>query len=1190
MGYLEGSVEGVNLSILLDGGADVSLIDYDFFQSLSAGTVMEEAEIHVTGASNAPLTVRGRANVTVKFVNNIEFEQTVIVVENFKKKFLLGKDFLFRNGAIINYSKMSATFQKPGTNEYHETLKFHDPQPVKLVNSYKSLSVDSNSITRLAFKVSGDVEAGETIQFDGGWIGNRGLFLPCTVTTVAENKKAIVEVMNVESSSVELSCFEIVATGQSMKNFDNNEPEEFEQKTDSIKVTREDLDLGHLEVGAQMEIVDIINNSGVLSKNLGVVKGHKHHIKLKNETPINVRQYRLPIAKREEACRQVDRMLKSKVIRPSTSPWNSPVVLAPKADGTLRFAVDLRKLNEVTVKEVYPLPKINDTLNALGTGRFFTKIDLESAFWQLPLTEESAPKTAFSIEGRGHFEFVRLPFGLSNASSAFQRLMDVCMTGLTYTHMLCYQDDIIVYGSTIEEHNERLRVVLQRLADCGLTMKHEKCKFAQTEVKFLGHIIGDGKIKVNPSTTAAVRDFPRPKNVSETKSFLGLAGYYRRFVKNFSDLTKPLTELTKTKSGKPFLWNQEAERAFEEVKTALISPPCLTCLDHTAPLVVHCDASNVGLGAVLSVVVEGEERVVSYASRTLKDSEQKYAPIQKEALAIIFALKQFHYYLYGQSFTVVTDHCPLTYLKSMSAKSLMMQRWILIMSSYNFKVVHRAGSLNQNADTLSRCPISLEFNDGKEICPTYEVDQVEVEIPPIRDEIASLQDDDEQLFEIKQYLEGGVKPKNWREEELKESFIVEDGLLYHLWKPPSKNDLKREVKQLVVPQSMRGKVLIASHDDANHPGYIRTLARTRLKYYWPKMNKDVSLHVKNCSVCASIKTPKLNVAPLKNVVAEQVLDLVSIDLVGPIPNSLNGNRFILTLMDQFSRWPAAYPIPDAKAETILDCIKQFGNDFGFPRCLLSDRGKNLLGSVISRACRRFNIARKMTTSFHPQCNGMLERFHYTLKNALSTYPLDDWDLFVSDVVGAYRSTPHSETGLTPASIFLGREINVDTNLKFNSSVLNYGEDFVEDRVAKLARAQDHVRKLNAVAQAKSKQQYDKKAHSLSYAVGDWVWLREGDIDAKSPLDRVRWTGPYQIKQVLSEQNVGLALPNKDRRHPIVHVNRTKRDTAVTKEDVSGRIEKSIEQRKVRGLNGRLVNKSFVQLDNGFTLWVPTDWT
>ena len=349
-------------------------------------------------------------------------------------------------------------------------------------------------------------------------------------------------------------------------------------------------------------------------------------------------------------------MLDQGVVRPSTSPWSSPIVMVRKKDGSWRFCVDYRKVNAVTRQDAYPLPRIDATLDSLTGSAYFTTLDLASGYWQVELDNEAKEKSAFSTPS-GHFEFNVMPFGLTNAPATFQRLMECVLAGLTPSECLVYLDDIIVFSTSFAEHLSRLQAVFRRLQHAGLKLKPNKCYFATKEVRYLGHIVTAEGVKPNPAKTKAVSTYPVPQDVHELRQFLGLANYYRRFVKDYSQIAEPLHQLTR-KTSKGFQWTPSCQEAFEELKDRLTTPPILGYPDFSQEFILHTDASATALGAVLCQAQNGQERVISYWSRQLSKPERNYSTIEREALAAVAAIKEFYPNLYGFSFTLVTDHNP----------------------------------------------------------------------------------------------------------------------------------------------------------------------------------------------------------------------------------------------------------------------------------------------------------------------------------------------------------------------------------------------------------------------------------------------------------------------------------------------------------------------------------------------------
>ena len=398
------------------------------------------------------------------------------------------------------------------------------------------------------------------------------------------------------------------------------------------------------------------------SADLGRTDILQHSIHTENERPLHQRPYRQPFHLRAEAQRQVEEMLDAGVIAPSNSPWSSRMILVPKKNGKLRFCVDFHRLNDYTTKDAYPIPRIDDALDSLGESQYFSTLDLASGNWQVGMAPGDRAKTAFSCNG-GHYEFQVMPFGLTNAPATFQRLRDLVLRGLPLDSCLVYLDDVLVHLRTFEEHIRDLEAVFSRLRSAGLKLRTEKCQFLCSEVPYLGHIISAAGIATDPSKVEKVRHWPQPHNKTEVRSFINFAGYYRRFVQDFSTITAPLHDLTTQKV--PFQWSPAAETAFAKLKNKLTSAPFLAFPRFSQPFRLKTDASDAGLGAVLSQLIDGQEHPIAYASKKLNDVEKRYSATDKELYAIKWGMAHFHPYLLGSPFVVITDHRPLVHLKKM---------------------------------------------------------------------------------------------------------------------------------------------------------------------------------------------------------------------------------------------------------------------------------------------------------------------------------------------------------------------------------------------------------------------------------------------------------------------------------------------------------------------------------------------
>ena len=438
----------------------------------------------------------------------------------------------------------------------------------------------------------------------------------------------------------------------------------------------------------------------------------KHNINLTDEVPFKQRYRRIPPAMIVEVRAHLEQLASGGIIRESHSPWASNVVLVRKRDGSLRMCVDYRQLNKRTIRDSYALPRTEELLDTLSGSKYFTVLDMKSGYHQVELLEEHKCRTAFTVGPLGFWEFNRLPFGLCNAPASYQRLMEQCLGDLNMKICCIYLDDLIIFSDTLEEHLERLNTVLNRLKECNLKLSSKKCKFLQRRVKYIEHIVSEFGVEVDAEKVKNVINWPKPKNGDEVRQFTAFAGYYRRFVKDFSKIAKPLTELhpntclkngKKVKSSKPYNWGPEQEEAFQKLKNALSSPPVLGYANYASPFEVHTDASLKGLGAVLYQKQEGILHPISFASRGLKKSEKNYPAAKLEILAMKWAVSEkYHDYLYGNKFTVVTNNNPLTYVLSKAKLDAAGHRWLSALASFDFDIIYRPGSSNIDADVLSR--------------------------------------------------------------------------------------------------------------------------------------------------------------------------------------------------------------------------------------------------------------------------------------------------------------------------------------------------------------------------------------------------------------------------------------------------------------------------------------------------------
>ncbi|XP_047025498.1 uncharacterized protein LOC124634121, partial [Helicoverpa zea] len=545
-------------------------------------------------------------------------------------------------------------------------------------------------------------------------------------------------------------------------------------------------------------------------------------------------------------------MLDQKIIIPSNSPWSSPIWVVPKkldASGQRkwRVVIDYRKLNDITIGETYPIPQITEILDQLGKSQYFTTLDLASGFHQIPIAAEDAPKTAFSVP-QGHFEFTRMPFGLKNAPSTFQKLMNTCLSGLQGSRCFVYLDDIVVYSPDLASHIQNLSAVFEKLRTYNLKLQPDKCEFLCKEVAYLGHLINNDGVQPNPEKIKAITEFPIPKSPKDIKSFLGLVSYYRRFIPDFSKLAKPLTSLLKKDAS--FKWHNEQQLAFETLQNKLTTSPILAYPDFSQPFLLTCDASNFAISAILSQGQIGKDRPIAFASRTLNKAECNYSVTEKECLAIIFGTKAFRPYLYGRKFTIVTDHKPLQWLFNCKDPGSRLVRWRLKLEEFDYNIIHKKGKINTNADALSRFPINPIDVPSPDSLPTSPNDLID---NPLEDPLLDLPSYIPFTFDDNELLNNDT---NRKQDTIPESDTAHDAIPTHtedslpelidlgpLDLSPQSIDINPNFDNIEIPSPTESNTKSEANDE-DYSKFLKSISRKEFK-----TNTIITEHNENLLKC-----------------------------------------------------------------------------------------------------------------------------------------------------------------------------------------------------------------------------------------------------------------------------------------------------------------------------------------------------
>ena len=877
-----------------------------------------------------------------------------------------------------------------------------------------------------------------------------------------------------------------------------------------------------------------------------------HSIDTGDSPPIRQPLRRIPFALHNKMEELVQKMLEQGVIQHSNSPWASPVVLVEKKDGSYRFCVDYRRLNAVTKMDVFPLPRVDDILDMLAHTHFFSTLDLAAGYWQVQMDGRSKEKTAFSTHS-GHYEFQVMPFGLCNGPATFQRLMETVLVGLSRNCCMVYLDDVLVVGRSFVEHLDNLRKVFERFRDANLKLKPEKCCLAGSEVVYLGYVVSKKGVSADSNKIKAVQSFPQPHDLSSLRSFLGFASYYRRFVPCFSKIADPLYALTRKNT--EFSWGQAQTKAFQQLKQSLTQAPVLAFPNFGNEFMLETDASGVGLGAILTQKQEdGTVRPIAYASRTLQSHEKRYSATELEALGIVWAVKHFRHYLYGHRCHVYSDHEPLKSLLNTPHPSGKLARWGLALQEVDLTIHYRPGKSNVCADSLSRCPLdqpdicvedsvagankgekseSLDVGEdfvGEENSLDKQSEHLIIAAVGQESEeqrIGSRQREDPYLKEIIDYQEGDILPsddKKARELLMSRSqYHLMEGVLYYV-----ETD---KTLHLIPPESDRRRLFEEVHSGTfgAHLRDAKVHGELSKHYWWPKMRSDISKWCQSCLVCATRYPGRAVHPPLTPIPVEGPFHRVGVDVIQFI-TSHDGNRYAVVFTDYLTKWPEVFATKDQTALTIAKLfVQEIICRHGVPCQLLSDRGPAFLSYLMTEICGLLGVNKINTTAYHPQTNGLTERFNRTLTDMLAKKVEQsgkDWDNHLPFVLFAYRASIQESVKESPFYLLYGRDPRLPTTLNMDGAS---GQEvdvdtYKGEMTVKMNEAWELARSSIKKAQRTQKNYYDQQSKPPKFKVGDRVLVYMPAAKACKAYKFARpFHGPYRI---VAQDGTGVVI------HPV----------------------------------------------------------
>ena len=1187
---------------LIDTGATKSCMSSTFYNSIKSNCTLAPIQTRVRGATGTSLKPLGSVNVPVQITDK-HFEQSFIVCEALQRPIILGLDFLQTYKIGINWTRVGNPLLT--INEVVVmTLETEDPiqQPIIVSGSYQipartMATIETNVDIPLDHK---GYYHDSIVNREWQELNPSVYFQPMSYhTTHAGSQKIPITLINLEEEPLLLEKGEVVAFLEVI------DPEVYHIETETVykmgvqskreipladipytSPSSDDIPLSEEERRMLVSPADVEVHRKIALKDAPVSARIKRQfsamcdefddifskdssdvgrtplvtmeIPTGDHPPLVQRPYTLPLKHAEWVQSELDLLEKAGIIIRSTSPWASPIVIVPKRTSPdepprRRMCVDYRALNTLLppIKKAFsnakgvislvPLPKIDEIYARLRGSQIFTTLDLRSGYHHIALSEESKPKTAFVVPTMGKFHYTMVPFGLAQAPAYFQRLIDEVLVGLPFA--FGYLDDILIHSEYPEIHLDHLRTIFERLRAADLKLKADKCNFLKQHIQYLGHLVSSEGIEPLPEKLEAMEKMPAPTNPKEVRQFLGLTGYYRKFVPRYSDIAKPLTNLTK--KDEPFVWTELCESTFQLLKQKLMESPILKYPDPNLPYILFTDASGYAWAGVLTQEHESiieEKKVcykhpITYVSGLFKNNQTRWAAMTKEAFAIYMCYKRLSYYLQDAEVTIYTDHLPLQKFLQKATLNSKVNNWAVEMEGTYMKIKHIAGIKNTLADTLSRLiqmdpayentpePPGQEFGYNvfeqlpdiqvawvtlEDILEVGEMNAQEKKYP-----LHTLNFSDESLKGIQkgdafiQKILAQLEKKNMKEGEpyfLKEGvlhrYVVESGETYEV---------------IVVPRILIGTVLKLAHDDLGHNGSTRTYMALKRLYYWKGMKTMIEKYVKDCSQCQQVNVATQKYHKMHFKVPTTPMEFISMDLIGEFhPVSSRGNRYALTAVCMLTGFTFCIPIPNKTAEEVVKAYQhQIYMKFGGSLKILTDNGTEFRNALFEEVATRLGVRyRPYSPPYHPQSNGRIEGFHRFLKAAITKHIAGtiEWDEVVDMACAAYNFMPNENSKESPFFLMFGRDPILPLNQLLKPRIRYMGDEKGLLSLESLQRVYQLAVKNLELARSK----YDRETSNKREVVvtsGTRVMIKDHTAGPWEP----KYKGDYRVVRSFASQ-------------------------------------------------------------------------
>lgn len=1169
---------------LVDTQADISVLKESCIKY--ADEINNDEIIDIRGVTEGITESLG--TVATEIIHDgFEIDQTFHVVPdefNIGADGILGKDFLKKYRCNISYENMLITFQNG-----NDTIEI----PLHGGPDEDTIILPARCEVARQIRIQTCVKGGRLI--DSQQIAD-GVFI---AKTIIDTKKPIVRIINT-TSKVQILKLGAVKT-ESLENFKIYTIDEVKRTKQRTKLLITELE-SHTPKQHRSKIIPLcreFNDIFAMEEDkLSVNNFYTQKFRVKDDTPVYVKNYRLPYSQREEVNQQVGKLLQNDLIEPSCAEYNSPILLVPKKGigktKKWRLCIDYRLVNKKLIADKYPLPRIEDILDSLGRARFFSIIDLFSGFHQIPIDEESRDITSFSTT-EGSFRWKVVPFGLNVSPNSFSRMMAIAFSGIPAGTAFLYIDDIIVTGCSEAHHMKNLRTVFETLRKYNLKINPYKCQFFKKEVVFLGHRCTEEGISPDSEKLKTLENYPEPNDKDSVKRFVAFANYYRKFVKNFATLAQPLNHLTRKST--IFRWGEESKKAFTAIKNALSRPTVLAYPDFNKEFTLTVDACMTGCGAVLSQIQDdGTDRPISFASRAFNKTERNKPIIELELLGIFYGITYFKPYLYGTEFLVRTDHKPLIYLFSLTNPTQRLLRIRLELEEFTFNIEYIRGKDNVVADALSR----MSMDEIKEC--NQNVARINVTTRSMTRKANKTRKDEkeeEEIINLTVYEDHNIKfhkriPKIVVKNKTLEarmngkslfkidlSALIRDGKLalvqlfshlqlkanemkigtFHLsldsalfnyctienFKEAGQNVMKStiiltsEIKR-VESEDEKRELLERYHNDkllGGHSGRNRLYAKLRSKFYWKGLSRDVSNLVKKCPQCQLNKIQSHTREKMEiTKTPQKPFDTVIIDTIGPLNESIYGNKYAVTLICDLTKHLTIIPIKNKEAKTIARAIvEEFILIYGVMKNTRTDLGTEYNNQIFNELSKLLDIQNNFSTAYHHQTVGTIERNHRVLNAYLRSYLLEnrnDWDVYAKYFQFCYNTTPNSSLNhrYTPFELIFGHKANFPSETFESIEPIYNIDNYVNELKFRLQKTHEKSREILTKYKERMKAQYDKRVEELEIKIGDEIKIRDEAGHKLEPLYR----GPFTVDSIEGKNVIAFDKSGKKIK---VHKNRVK---------------------------------------------------